>query len=43
MREGGVAEWNFAHKQYLGTTSASEKELILSSLGCTEKPWLLSK
>lgn len=25
------------------TTSASEKELILDSLGCTTKPWLLAK
>ena len=43
LREGGVLEWNFAFKQYQETTSASEKEMILSALGCTLKPWLLTK
>ncbi|XP_058451744.1 aminopeptidase N isoform X2 [Malaya genurostris] len=43
LRDGGVPEWNFAYKQYRETDSASEKELILSALGCTVKPWLLSK
>ncbi|XP_053682785.1 aminopeptidase N-like [Sabethes cyaneus] len=43
LRDGGVPEWNFAYKRYLETDSASEKELILNALGCTVKPWLLSK
>uniref|UniRef100_A0A8D8FLW3 Aminopeptidase N n=4 Tax=Culex pipiens TaxID=7175 RepID=A0A8D8FLW3_CULPI len=43
LRDGGVPEWNFAYKRYKETDSASEKELILSALGCTVKPWLLSK
>ncbi|CAO1436554.1 unnamed protein product [Diamesa hyperborea] len=43
LREGGVLEWNFAFKQYQETTSASEKEMILTALGCTLKPWLLTK
>lgn len=43
LREGGVQEWNFAYKQLQDTTSASEKEIILSALGCTQKPWLLTK
>ncbi|KAH8332320.1 hypothetical protein KR074_000992, partial [Drosophila pseudoananassae] len=43
LAEGTHQEWYFAHQQYKKTTSASEKEEILSSLGCTAKPWLLSK
>lgn len=43
LREGGVAEWKFAYKQYLETTSASEKEVLLNALGCTRDPSLLSK
>lgn len=43
LRDGGVPEWNFAYKRYKETDSASEKELILNALGCTVKPWLLSK
>ncbi|KAH8242277.1 hypothetical protein KR038_008937 [Drosophila bunnanda] len=43
LAEGSFQEWYFAYKQYKTTTSASEKEEILGSLGCTTKPWLLSK
>lgn len=43
LREGAYHEWYFAYEQYKLTTSASEKELILDALGCTTKPWLLSK
>ncbi|XP_062552092.1 aminopeptidase N isoform X2 [Armigeres subalbatus] len=43
LRDGGVPEWNFAYKRYKETDSASEKELILNALGCSVKPWLLSK
>lgn len=43
LREGSFQEWYFAYNRYLETTSASEKEIILSALGCTTKPWLLSK
>ncbi|XP_030375833.1 aminopeptidase N isoform X2 [Scaptodrosophila lebanonensis] len=43
LAEGSYPEWYFAYKQYKLTTSASEKEEILASLGCTTKPWLLSK
>jgi aminopeptidase N len=43
LREGGPQEWNFAFKQYQETTSASEKEVLLDALGCTQEPWLLSK
>ncbi|GAB0092441.1 Aminopeptidase [Sergentomyia squamirostris] len=43
IREGGIHEWRFAYKQYLETTSASEKEVLLDALGCTRDPSLLSK
>lgn len=43
LTEGSFQEWYFAYKQYKRTNSASEKEEILTSLGCTTKPWLLSK
>ncbi|XP_034112270.1 aminopeptidase N isoform X1 [Drosophila albomicans] len=43
LAEGSYQEWYFAYKQYKRTNSASEKEEILTSLGCTTKPWLLSK
>ncbi|XP_017052623.1 aminopeptidase N isoform X2 [Drosophila ficusphila] len=43
LAEGSSPEWYFAYRQYKTTTSASEKEEILTSLGCTTKPWLLSK
>lgn len=43
LREGSYEEWYFAYNRYLETSSASEKELILTALGCTTKPWLLAK
>ncbi|EDV90658.1 aminopeptidase N isoform X2 [Drosophila grimshawi] len=43
LAEGSYQEWYFAYKQYKRSNSASEKEEILTSLGCTTKPWLLSK
>ncbi|XP_037909799.1 aminopeptidase N isoform X2 [Hermetia illucens] len=43
LREGSFQEWYFAYSRYKDTMSASEKEQILSSLGCTIRPWLLSK
>lgn len=43
MREGTPTEWYFAYKQYLETTDAAERELILNALGYTKRPWLLSK
>lgn len=43
LREGSSTEWHFAYQRYRETTSASEKEQILSALGCTLEPFLLSK
>lgn len=43
IREGGMPEWRFAYKEYLATSSASEKETLLTAMGCTQKPYLLAK
>lgn len=43
IREGNDREWNVAYKRYLSSNLPSEKNIILSSLGCTTKPSLLSK
>lgn len=43
IREGNEREWAFALKRYLSSNLPSEKDVILSSLGCTNKPWLLTK
>lgn len=43
IREGGEAEWDFAFHKYLNTNSGTERELLLSSLGCASEPWLLSR
>lgn len=45
LREGGPREWQFVYDRYQTSTAitASEKEVYLNALGCTSKPWLLSK
>jgi aminopeptidase N len=43
MRQGNVAEWQYAFNQYLKTTSVTEKNVILDALGCTTQKWLLSR
>lgn len=44
LRQGGAAEWQFVYERYAGQqSSASEKEVLLNALGCTVRPWLLSK
>ncbi|XP_055381623.1 aminopeptidase N isoform X2 [Condylostylus longicornis] len=43
LQEGSHAEWYFAYKQYNATTSSTEREQLLSAMGCTIKPWLLAK
>lgn len=43
IREGNDREWNVAYRRYLASNLPSEKNVILSSLGCTTKPSLLSK
>ncbi|KZC13132.1 Aminopeptidase N [Dufourea novaeangliae] len=43
IRVGGQTEWDFAWQRYLDTNVGSEKDLLLSALGCTKETWLLSR
>lgn len=43
IEEGSNPEWSFAYEKYLKSSSTSEKEILLKALGCTTKPWILSK
>lgn len=36
-------EWEFAWQRYRRAMVSSEKEILLSSLGCTRETWLLSR
>lgn len=40
---GGEDHWDFAWERYLKATVSSEKEIILSALGCTRITWLLAR
>ncbi|XP_069952144.1 aminopeptidase N isoform X2 [Cherax quadricarinatus] len=40
---GDEEEWNFGWNQYLNSNVGSDKEVILSSLGCSKKIWILSR
>ncbi|KAL1506799.1 hypothetical protein ABEB36_006093 [Hypothenemus hampei] len=42
IKEGSDVDWNFAYERYLHTTSPTEKNILLDSLGCTRLKWLLS-
>ncbi|KAK9737676.1 Peptidase M1 N-terminal domain [Popillia japonica] len=43
IRDGDDEDWEFAYNQYLKALSVSEKQTILSALGCSSKHWMLSK
>ncbi|KAK4302667.1 hypothetical protein Pmani_025262 [Petrolisthes manimaculis] len=43
IAEGGEEEWNFAWHQYLEGNVASEKNRLLSAMGCTKHIWILSR
>lgn len=43
IRVGGPAEWDFTWQRYLESNVGSEKDLLLSALGCTRETWLLSR
>ncbi|KAK3895772.1 hypothetical protein Pcinc_000525 [Petrolisthes cinctipes] len=43
IAEGGEAEWNFAWNQYLTTNLGTERDIILTALGCTKEIWILSR
>lgn len=43
IKHGDQIEWDFAWERYQNTTVSSEKEILLSSLGCTREPWILAR
>lgn len=43
VRVGGQDHWDFTWERYLKATVSSEKELLLSALGCTRETWLLAR
>ncbi|XP_050688585.1 aminopeptidase N-like isoform X2 [Eriocheir sinensis] len=43
IAEGGEEAWNFGWQQYLATNVGSEKERLLTTLGCAKEVWILSR
>lgn len=43
IRNGGEKEWNFLWKRYSKSNVGTERNMILSSLGCTREIWLLTR
>ncbi|OWR41732.1 Aminopeptidase N [Danaus plexippus plexippus] len=41
IQAGGAREWQFAWERFLVASAPSERELLLSVLGCTRAPYLL--
>lgn len=36
-------EWDFAWERFQKTTVSSEKEILLSALGCSRETWILNR
>ncbi|KAF5299269.1 hypothetical protein FQA39_LY02442 [Lamprigera yunnana] len=43
IRAGGQEEWDFAWERYLKSNVGSEKDVIMSALGCSRETWILSR
>ena len=43
IQEGGIKEWNFAHKLYKESEEENEKFVYLNAMACTRDPGTLSK
>ncbi|XP_060526595.1 aminopeptidase N-like [Cylas formicarius] len=43
LKHGGESEWDFLWQQYQTSNVATEKNTMLSVLGCTREIWLLSR
>ncbi|KAJ8681952.1 hypothetical protein QAD02_017744 [Eretmocerus hayati] len=43
VKVGGEAEWQFMWQRYLKSNVGSEKDLLMSALGCSREVWLLSR
>ncbi|KAJ8967081.1 hypothetical protein NQ314_003093 [Rhamnusium bicolor] len=43
LKHGGEDEWDFLWKKYQNSNVATEKNTILSALGCSSEIWILSR
>lgn len=43
IQYGNEFEWDFAFERYRSSSVSTEKELLLSALGCSLEPWILSR
>ncbi|XP_058467773.1 aminopeptidase N [Malaya genurostris] len=43
IKYGDEAEWDFAWQRFQKTTISSEKETLLSALGCSRETWILTR
>ncbi|XP_067616976.1 aminopeptidase N [Eurosta solidaginis] len=43
IQYGSEYEWDFAFERYRKSTVSTEKELLLSALGCSLEPWILAR
>lgn len=43
IREGNENEWNFLWERYKQSNVASEKQTILSALGCSREIWIIQR
>ncbi|XP_052891874.1 aminopeptidase N [Anopheles moucheti] len=43
IKYGDEKEWDFAWDRFQKATVASEKEILLSALGCSRVPWILAR
>ena len=43
VKQGGVDEWDFIYNRHLTENLATEKVVLLESLGCTSEQWLLQR
>ena len=43
IREGGEVEWDLVYKHFTQTHSIFEQNILLDTLGCSQKPWILNR
>lgn len=43
IKYGDQNEWDFAWERYQKTTVSSEKEILLSAMGCSRETWILMR
>lgn len=43
IEAGSDKEWDFAYERYKNSKVPSEKETLLTALGCSKEPWILAR